>query len=127
MRKGADLAPFSRYPNVKGLIVDVTNEEQIHAAIATVEAECPEGLYALVNNAGKKETCQLLKMKQHSTHSCGISFSLLLYFCSSLSSLTGYEQYGTTDWCGLDYFKLYVPSSPSFPSLFPPPLLTHPL
>ena len=49
------MAPFARYPNVKGLIVDVTNEEQIHAAIATVEAECPEGLYALVNNAGKKE------------------------------------------------------------------------
>ena len=42
------------------------------------------------------------------------------------SSLTGYEQYGTTDWCGLDYFKVYVPSSPPFPpSLLPLLLLTH--
>ena len=52
MRKEADVAPFARYPNITGLIVDVTNEVQIRTVIATVEAECPEGLYALVNNAG---------------------------------------------------------------------------
>ena len=52
MRKEADMAPFARYPNITGVIVDVTNEEQIRTAIATVEAECPGGLYALVNNAG---------------------------------------------------------------------------
>jgi len=52
VRKEADMAPFVRYPNITGLIVDVTNGEQVRTAIATVEAECPEGLYALVNNAG---------------------------------------------------------------------------
>lgn len=46
------MAPFAQYPNITGLIVDVTNEEQIRTAIARVEADCPEGLYALVNNAG---------------------------------------------------------------------------
>jgi len=31
------MAPFARYPNITGLIVDVTNEEQIRTAIATVK------------------------------------------------------------------------------------------
>lgn len=97
--------------------MDVTNEEQIRAAIATVEAECPEGLYALVNNAGKKGTLPLL--------SCGISFFFWIIFCYSLLIFIGYEQYGTTDWCGLDYFKLCVLSPPPFPSSFPP-LLPYP-
>jgi NAD(P)-dependent dehydrogenase (short-subunit alcohol dehydrogenase family) len=49
------MAPFSNNPNVKGLILDVTNEEQVRAAFATVDGENPEeGLYALVNNAGRK-------------------------------------------------------------------------
>ncbi|QEG34845.1 SDR family oxidoreductase [Bythopirellula goksoeyrii] len=34
------------------ILLDVTQEDQIASAVATIQAACPEGLYALVNNAG---------------------------------------------------------------------------
>lgn len=52
VRKEADMAPFARYPSVTGVLLDVTNEAQVEAAVKRIASENPEGLYALVNNAG---------------------------------------------------------------------------
>jgi hypothetical protein len=40
-------------PNLIAVKLDVTQAEDIEAAVAKVDAENPQGLYALVNNAGK--------------------------------------------------------------------------
>jgi NAD(P)-dependent dehydrogenase (short-subunit alcohol dehydrogenase family) len=37
--------------------LDVTKAEDIEAAVARVDAENPQGLYALVNNAGGSRIC----------------------------------------------------------------------
>lgn len=46
------MAPFSRYPSITGMLLDVTNEAQVEAVVKKIASESPEGLYALVNNAG---------------------------------------------------------------------------
>ena len=50
-RKEADLAELDAIDNVKGVRLDVTNQEQVDAAVALVKSE-GRGLWALVNNAG---------------------------------------------------------------------------
>jgi hypothetical protein len=44
-------------PNLIALKLDVTKAEDIEAAVAKVDAENPQGLYALVNNAGESRIC----------------------------------------------------------------------
>ncbi len=46
------MAPFARHPSITGVLLDVTNEAQLEAVVQRIEAENPEGLYCLVNNAG---------------------------------------------------------------------------
>ena len=50
-RKDEDMARLDKLPNVKSIRLDVTDQEQIAAAVKTVE-EYGAGLYGLVNNAG---------------------------------------------------------------------------
>jgi len=50
-RKQADLDALDEIDNVQSLKLDVTNQEQIDAAVATVN-DGGRGLYGLVNNAG---------------------------------------------------------------------------
>lgn len=50
-RKEADLKELSAIPNVQGIRLDVTKQDEIDAAVATVRA-AGRGLYALINNAG---------------------------------------------------------------------------
>lgn len=50
-RKQADLDALNEIPNIQSLRLDVTKQDQIDAAVATVRAG-GKGLYGLVNNAG---------------------------------------------------------------------------
>ena len=51
------MAPFAEHPSITGVLLDVTNQEQIDAVIRTIETNHPEeGLYAVVNNAGYNPT-----------------------------------------------------------------------
>lgn len=50
-RKQADLDALNKIPNVKAIKLDVTKQDEIDAAVATVAAG-GLGLYGLVNNAG---------------------------------------------------------------------------
>lgn len=50
-RKAKDIATLSAIPNVQGIRLDVTVQEEIDAAVATIR-EAGRGLYGLVNNAG---------------------------------------------------------------------------
>ncbi len=50
-RKQADIDALNAVDNVQGIKLDVTVQEQIDAAVATVEAG-GRGLYGLINNAG---------------------------------------------------------------------------
>ncbi|MCJ7590249.1 MAG: SDR family oxidoreductase [Woeseiaceae bacterium] len=50
-RKQADLEALGRIPNVQSVRLDVTKQDEIDAAVATVRAG-GKGLYGLVNNAG---------------------------------------------------------------------------
>ncbi len=50
-RKQADLDALGRIPNVQSVRLDVTKQDEIDAAVATVRAG-GKGLYGLVNNAG---------------------------------------------------------------------------
>jgi len=43
------------YPKLKPFQLDVTKREDIDGAALLIEKECPEGLFALVNNAGIQE------------------------------------------------------------------------
>ncbi len=53
MRKGAAGAPGVEPPaGCERLELDVTHPDDVAAAIASVAAACPQGLFALVNNAG---------------------------------------------------------------------------
>ena len=50
-RKPQDIAALSEIDNIQGIRLDVTVQEEIDAAVRTIENE-GRGLYALVNNAG---------------------------------------------------------------------------
>lgn len=50
-RKPADIAALSRIPNIEGIRLDVTVQEDINQAVQTIEASGWE-LFGLVNNAG---------------------------------------------------------------------------
>jgi NAD(P)-dependent dehydrogenase (short-subunit alcohol dehydrogenase family) len=50
-RKQADLDALDKIPNVRSVRLDVTKQDEIDAAVATVRAG-DRGLYGLVNNAG---------------------------------------------------------------------------
>ncbi|MEO0973341.1 MAG: SDR family oxidoreductase [Pseudomonadota bacterium] len=50
-RKARDLEALSALPNIEGIRLDVTQQDEIDAAVATVRAR-DRGLYGLVNNAG---------------------------------------------------------------------------
>lgn len=50
-RQTADLRALERIQNVRPLRLDVTKQNDIEAAVATIEAE-GRGLYGLINNAG---------------------------------------------------------------------------
>lgn len=39
-------------PNLEPVLLDVTSDEDVAKIVQSIEATCPEGLYALVNNAG---------------------------------------------------------------------------
>lgn len=50
-QQAAELASAAQ-GNLTTLLIDVTREEDIARAVATIHSACPSGLYALVNNAG---------------------------------------------------------------------------
>src|SRR5210317_1919941 len=50
-RKQADIDALSAIDNIEGIRLDVTNQDEIDAAVQTVE-KGGRGLYGLVNNAG---------------------------------------------------------------------------
>ncbi|MEM9384948.1 MAG: SDR family oxidoreductase [Pseudomonadota bacterium] len=50
-RKARDIEALSAHPRVEGIRLDVTRQEEIDAAVATIR-ERGRGLYGLVNNAG---------------------------------------------------------------------------
>jgi NAD(P)-dependent dehydrogenase (short-subunit alcohol dehydrogenase family) len=50
-RKEADLETLSKIKNVQGIRLDVTKQEDIDAAVATIK-KARRGLYGLINNAG---------------------------------------------------------------------------
>lgn len=50
-RKEKDLARLNKIPNMQGIRLDVTKQDEIDAAVRKVQAE-GRGLYGLVNNAG---------------------------------------------------------------------------
>jgi NAD(P)-dependent dehydrogenase (short-subunit alcohol dehydrogenase family) len=39
--------------HLRSLLVDVTNQEHVDSLRTQIEAECPQGVYCVVNNAGK--------------------------------------------------------------------------
>jgi NAD(P)-dependent dehydrogenase (short-subunit alcohol dehydrogenase family) len=60
-RKDADLAELSALEHVQGIRLDVTDPEQIAAAVATVEAG-GRGLFGLINNAGVAVVAPLIEV-----------------------------------------------------------------
>ncbi len=42
----------TQLPNLEPVLLDVTNDEDVAKIVQSIDATCPEGLYALVNNAG---------------------------------------------------------------------------
>ena len=50
-RKQADLDALNKIPNIQAVRLDVTKQDEIDAAVATVRTE-GRGLYGLINNAG---------------------------------------------------------------------------
>jgi NAD(P)-dependent dehydrogenase (short-subunit alcohol dehydrogenase family) len=61
-RKDADLAELAKISNVQPIRLDVTNDEQIAAAVETV-TKAGRGLYGLVNNAGIATVGSIADMK----------------------------------------------------------------
>ena len=51
VQQGAELASAAKGSLIP-IILDVTQEDQVARAVATIQFECPDGLDALVNNAG---------------------------------------------------------------------------
>jgi NAD(P)-dependent dehydrogenase (short-subunit alcohol dehydrogenase family) len=42
----------AKLPNLEPVLLDVTSDENVSQVVADITASCPEGLYAVVNNAG---------------------------------------------------------------------------
>lgn len=53
------------------VVADVTNEAQVQALAERVEAENPQGLYALVNNAGRSIAPPDVRMRDAPLRSLG--------------------------------------------------------
>lgn len=62
-RKDADLAALDAIPNVKGIRLDVTKQDQIDAAVETVRAS-GRPLDALINNAGVAVLAPLIELRE---------------------------------------------------------------
>jgi len=62
-RKPEDLAALDRIPNVKSIRLDVTEPDEIAAAVETVRRE-GRGLYGLVNNAGGAVVGPLIEYRE---------------------------------------------------------------
>lgn len=62
-RKQADLDELSAIPNVQGLALDVTRQDQIDTAVQTVRA-AGRGLFGLVNNAGVLVVGPLIELRE---------------------------------------------------------------
>ncbi len=61
-RKDEDLKALDAIPNVKGIKLDVTKQDQIDAAVKFVR-DAGRGLYGLVNNAGVGVIAPLIEMR----------------------------------------------------------------
>lgn len=61
-RKDDDLKALSAIPNVQGIRLDVTKQEEVDAAVQTITA-AGRGLYGLVNNAGVAVLAPLIELK----------------------------------------------------------------
>jgi NAD(P)-dependent dehydrogenase (short-subunit alcohol dehydrogenase family) len=64
------------YPRMKPFILDVTKTADIEAAVQMIEAECTQGLFCLVNNAGIYEG-YLFDWNEHSLHRKTVEVNLL--------------------------------------------------
>jgi len=62
-RKDKDLAELSAIKNIQGIRLDVTDQNEIDAAVRTV-TEAGRGLYGLVNNAGVVVVGPLIEMEE---------------------------------------------------------------
>ena len=51
-QEDAEALADTELPNLEPVLLDVTSEEAVAKVVESIQASCPEGLYALVNNAG---------------------------------------------------------------------------
>ena len=65
-RKDADIEALSKIKNVQGVRLDVTKQEDIDAALATIK-QAGRGLYALINNAGTATSGSVIECQARST------------------------------------------------------------
>ncbi len=66
-RKDADLAELGAIKNIQAVKLDVTQQDQIDAAVKTI-GEAGRGLYGLVNNAGVLVTSPLIEISEADFH-----------------------------------------------------------
>lgn len=66
-RKAEDLEALDAIENIHAIRLDVTSDEDIAAAVETVEAE-GRGLYALINNAGVAVVAPLIEVREEDIH-----------------------------------------------------------
>lgn len=62
-RKDKDLQELSAIPNMQGIRLDVTKQDEIDAAVKTVR-DAGRGLYALVNNAGVAVVAPMIELRE---------------------------------------------------------------
>lgn len=62
-RKKEDLEALNKIPNVQAIRLDVTVQEEIDAAVATIQKE-GRGLYGLINNAGVVAVAPLIEVTE---------------------------------------------------------------
>ena len=80
-RKQKDLDALNAIPNVQGVRLDVTIQEEVDAAVETVR-KGGRGLYGLVNNAGVVSGGPLIEMDRGMTFA-GCSMSMYLAYSKS--------------------------------------------
>jgi NAD(P)-dependent dehydrogenase (short-subunit alcohol dehydrogenase family) len=66
-RKDADLAELDAIENIQAIRLDVTQQDQIDAAVKTI-SEAGRGLYGLVNNAGVAVVAPLMDIDEEDFH-----------------------------------------------------------
>jgi NAD(P)-dependent dehydrogenase (short-subunit alcohol dehydrogenase family) len=66
-RKDADLAELDAIENIQAVRLDVTQQDQIDAAVKTIR-EAGRGLYGLVNNAGVAVVSPLMEIDEEDFH-----------------------------------------------------------